>query len=92
MTIARDLTDASNDEYGFMMNALDFYFTYPFLTGDGGYIFAQDDNGNYDPSDIGLNNEGAVAGAETIQSWFEEGLIPQGADLDVINGLFIHGW
>lgn len=89
MTTARDLTDG--DQYGFMMNALDFYFTYPFLTGSGGYIFAQDDEGNYNADDIGLNNEGAVEGAETIQSWFEEGLIPEGTDLDVINGLFMDG-
>lgn len=91
MTIARDLTDDSGSQYGFIMEALNLYFVYPFLTSEGGYIFAQDEEGNYDATDIGLNNEGAVAGAETIQAWFEEGLIPQGADADVINGLFMDG-
>lgn len=89
MEIARDLTDGGN--YGFLMNALDFYFVYPFLTGSGGYAFAQDANGVYDADDIGLNNEGSVAGAETIQAWFEEGLIPQGIDMDIMNGLFMEG-
>ncbi|GEM02205.1 arabinogalactan oligomer / maltooligosaccharide transport system substrate-binding protein [Halolactibacillus halophilus] len=91
MTIARDLTDDSGSQYGFIMEALNLYFVYPFLTSEGGYIFGQNDDGGYDASDIGLNNEGAVAGAETIQSWFDEGLIPQGADADVINGLFMDG-
>ncbi len=89
MEIARDLTEG--DTYGFLMEALNFYFVYPFLTGSGGYTFAQDADGVYDADDIGLNNEGTVAGAKTIQSWFEEGLIPHGIDGDILNGLFIDG-
>lgn len=89
MDIARDLTDG--DQYGFMMNAGDLYFTYPFITADGGYIFAQDDSGVYDPSDIGLNTPEAVSAVETIQSWFDEGLMPPGTDLEVADSLFMDG-
>ncbi|WP_440895017.1 sugar ABC transporter substrate-binding protein [Amphibacillus sp. Q70] len=89
MDIARDLTDG--DTYGFLMNALDFYFVYPFLTGPGGYVFEQDADGIYNPEDIGLNNERAVEGATTIQTWFEEELIPQGIDMDIMTGLFMDG-
>jgi arabinogalactan oligomer/maltooligosaccharide transport system substrate-binding protein len=89
MEIARDLTDG--DTYGFLMEATNFYFTYPFLTAPGGYVFAQDDTGAYDTSDIGLNSAGAVEGAEMIGSWFDEGLIPSGIDGDVMNGLFMDG-
>lgn len=89
MDIARDLTDGDN--YGFLMEALNFYFAYPFLTAPGGYVFAQDADGVYDATDIGLNSPGAVEGAEMIGSWFEEGLIPSGVDMDVVNGLFNEG-
>lgn len=89
MDTARDLTDG--DTYGFLMEATNFYFTYPFLTAEGGYVFAQDDEGTYDSEDIGLNTEGAVAGAETIQTWFEEDLMPTGIDGDIMNGLFAEG-
>ena len=89
MDIARDLT--GDGQYGFLMEALNFYFVYPFLTGPGGYTFAQDANGVYDASDIGLNNEGSVEGAQTIKSWFDEGLMPQGLDGDILNGLFMEG-
>ena len=89
MDIARDLTDG--DTYGFLMEANNFYFSYPFLTAPGGYVFGQDEDGIYDPDDIGLASEGAVEGAEIIQSWFEEDLMPSGIDGDIMNGLFTDG-
>jgi len=89
MDIARDLTDG--DTYGFLMEATNFYFTYPFLAGPGGYVFGQDADGVYDPDDIGLNSAGAVEGAEIIGSWFEEDLMPNGIDGDIMNGLFTDG-
>ncbi|RNA70087.1 sugar ABC transporter substrate-binding protein [Alteribacter keqinensis] len=91
MEIADSLTDASADEYGFLMEATNLYFAYPFLTGAGGYIFNQDADGAYDTEDIGLDNEGAVEGAALIQSWFEDGYMPTGIDGDVMNGLFQDG-
>ncbi|WP_280769316.1 sugar ABC transporter substrate-binding protein [Salipaludibacillus daqingensis] len=89
MDVAHDLTDGST--YGFLMEATNFYFTYPFLTATGGYVFGQDEDGVYDADDIGLNSDGAVEGAEIIQSWFEEDLMPDGIDGDVMNGLFTDG-
>ncbi|MCR6111408.1 extracellular solute-binding protein [Bacillus sp. A301a_S52] len=89
MDIARDLTDGNN--YGFLMEATNFYFTYPFLTSSGGYVFGQEEDGTYDSEDIGLNSPGAVEGAEVIQSWFEEDLMPNGIDADIMNGLFTSG-
>ena len=89
MDIARDLTDGN--QYGFMMNAGDLYFAYPFITADGGYIFAQDDSGAYEPTDIGLNTPEAVQSVEMIQSWFDEGLMPPGTDLEVADSLFMDG-
>ncbi|MFB5661498.1 extracellular solute-binding protein [Alteribacillus sp. HJP-4] len=88
---AEDLTDASNDEYSFLMEAANFYFTYPFMTAEGGYVFNQKENGEYDASDIGLDNKGAIEGASMIQSWYENGYIPQGINADILNGLFEDG-
>ena len=74
--IGHEHTDG--DQFGFLVSAMDFYFTYPFLTGPGGYVFSQDEDGIFDTSDIGLATDGAVEGAEMIQSWYDEGLIPSG--------------
>ncbi|MBU9710855.1 sugar ABC transporter substrate-binding protein [Evansella tamaricis] len=89
MDIAVNLTDG--DTYGFLIDGTNFYFTYPFLTGPGGYIFHQDADGIFDTDDIGLATAGAVEGAGLIQSWFQDGLLPVGMDMDILNGLFMDG-
>ncbi|MDL4842882.1 extracellular solute-binding protein [Aquibacillus rhizosphaerae] len=90
MTIAEEDTNTGEDKFGFLMEAANFYFTYPFYIDRGAYIFANE-NGNYDINDIGLNNEGAVEAGKMIQSWFENGYIPQDLTPDIMNGLFKEG-
>ncbi|WP_079710221.1 sugar ABC transporter substrate-binding protein [Paraliobacillus ryukyuensis] len=83
-------TDPSQDEYGFLMKPNDFYFTYPFFKNFGAYIFGGD-VGEYDISDVGLANEGAIKGGELYQSFFGKGMIPASTTTDVIDGLFTEG-
>ncbi|GCD83830.1 maltose ABC transporter substrate-binding protein [Parageobacillus thermoglucosidasius] len=90
MKIAKEKTTPSKDQYGFLMEAANFYFVYPFFAGYGGYVFRNED-GKMDTSDIGLANDGAVKGAELVQSWFENGYIPKEINQDVMNGLFTKG-
>jgi arabinogalactan oligomer/maltooligosaccharide transport system substrate-binding protein len=89
--IAAELTNASADEYGFLMEATNFYYLYPFLEAHGGYVFEQDAEGVYDSASIGLANEGAIEGASLIQSWFEEGYLPVGINGDIMSGYFRDG-
>lgn len=87
---AQELTDG--DTYGFIFDVRNFYFAYNWLHSFGGYVFARDEDGSLNPSDVGLANEGAVRGAEEIRSLqFEDGLIPAGADTAVAEGLFNEG-
>lgn len=90
MTIAEEMTDPAKDEYGFLMEATNFYYMKSFFGGNGAYIFGEN-NGEYDVMDIGLNNEGAVATGEMIQEWFDKGYIPHDLTQDVMNGLFKEG-
>ena len=55
------------------------YFTFPLLAANGGYAFAKNEQGNYNAADTGVNNEGAVKGAEMLARLVKEGVIPQGA-------------
>ena len=64
-------------KYGFIAVWDDFYFAHGVIAGMGGYVF-KDNDGALDRDDIGLNNEGGVAGAEYIQKWYKEGLFPKG--------------
>ena len=87
---AQELT--SGDTYGFLYSAKDFYFSYNWLRSSGGYVFNRDADGNLVPSDVGLANEGAVAGAQMIKDLqYEYGLIPPGTDTAVAEGLFNEG-
>ncbi|TFD99269.1 sugar ABC transporter substrate-binding protein [Jeotgalibacillus salarius] len=90
MTIAEEQTDAATEQYGFLMEAANFYFSYPFFGANGAYVF-NNEGGTYDVEDIGLNNEGAVAGGELIQSWYSNGYIPVEINPDIMNGLFTDG-
>ncbi|MFA9560215.1 extracellular solute-binding protein [Evansella sp. AB-rgal1] len=89
--LAEELTNTANDEYGFLFEALNFYHVFPWIGGYGGYVFTQDEEGNYNPDDIGLNNEGAVQGLSEVQSLFDRGIIPRSVNEDVLNGLFTDG-
>ncbi len=72
---SKDFT--GNGNYGFLALWDNFYFANAIMAANGGYVFKQTDDG-LDADDIGLNNEGAVKGAQYIQKWYEEGLFPKG--------------
>ncbi|MUK89002.1 extracellular solute-binding protein [Ornithinibacillus sp. L9] len=90
MAVAEDFTDPSQDQYGFLMEAANFYFVYPYFSGFGAYVFQFDGSG-YDINDIGLANEGSKQGGDLVQSWFDNGYIPQDLTPDIMNGLFKEG-
>jgi arabinogalactan oligomer/maltooligosaccharide transport system substrate-binding protein len=76
---------------GFLCNLGDFYNSAGFIWAGGGYMYG---NNNTDPSEIGLNNEGAVEGATRVKELF--GLMPKGMGdrttaNDLMLGLFTEG-
>jgi arabinogalactan oligomer / maltooligosaccharide transport system substrate-binding protein len=86
---AKELTTA--DQFGFLFDINNFYFAYNWLHSGGGYVFGRDDSG-LNAGDIGLNNEGAIKGAEMLKALRQsEALIPAGMNYDVANGQFIDG-
>jgi maltose/maltodextrin transport system substrate-binding protein len=55
------------------------YFTWPLLAAGGGYPFKLKADGNFDPTDTGVNNAGALKGAETLAKLIKDGVMPKGA-------------
>lgn len=51
----------------------DAYHMQPLLTSMGGYVFGQTPEGDYDPSDLGLDSEGSIAAAQKIYDLGEAG-------------------
>lgn len=90
---SKKVTDGN--QFGFLALFDQIYYAQSVMGGYGGYIFSSDENGSYDTSDIGLNNAGAVEGAEYIQKFYEEGLFPAGIigeqGINVLESLFTEG-
>ena len=55
------------------------YFTMPMLAANGGYAFKMNADGTYDQKDTGVNNDGALKGAELLTKMVKEGVMPKGA-------------
>ena len=71
--LAKDSKYAFAGEEGkttaFLADWTNFYYAYGLLAGNGAYVFG--DNGK-NPKDIGLANEGAIAGINYAKSWYEK--------------------
>lgn len=89
LAFGRSFTDPAAKQYGLAWDVAQIYQAHAFIAGYGGYIFGA---GGTDPTDIGLNNAGAVQGMEFVRSLKQ--LFPLNtADINnnVISGLFQEG-
>ena len=68
----------------------DFYHNVWFITAPGGYVFAYDPETGYDTSDIGLDSEGAIEGAQVIESLTADGVMAA-TNYDTAKNLFLEG-
>lgn len=88
---AKKLTDVSNDRYGFLYGIdNNFYNNYPYIGSQGGYVFKNVDN-SYDITDLGLDNEGAMTGANFIMKLVDEGIVPVYTNNGTIESKFNEG-
>lgn len=62
----------------------DTYFTMPLLAANGGFAFEKA-GGSYDGTTTGVNNEGAVKGAELLKRFIDEGVMPPGVDYGIVD-------
>jgi maltose/maltodextrin transport system substrate-binding protein len=67
------------------------FFSWPLLAGPGGYVFGRNAAGELDPQQIGVNNAGAVAGAQMLQRLIQDGHMPRGARYSEMEGAFARG-
>lgn len=67
------------------------YSHFPILTSWGGYLFGQKEDGSYDTSDVGLDNEGALESARWLDRMIKEGIMPPNMTFDAARTLFAEG-
>ncbi|PKG23752.1 extracellular solute-binding protein [Niallia nealsonii] len=87
--------NTKDGKYGLLALWDQIYYAQGVLSGYGGYVFGKDSGGKYNPSDIGLNNKGAIEGAEYISKFYKDELFPSGIigeqGINVLDSLFTEG-
>jgi arabinogalactan oligomer/maltooligosaccharide transport system substrate-binding protein len=86
-----ELRDAGLAEYSILIQENDTYHMSPVFTAFGGYIFGFNEDGSYNPADIGFASEGMLAFGEWIGSMVETGCLIPGVDNDVATEYFNSG-
>ena len=90
-----DRTSSGKDQYGLIATFDQLYYAYEIINGYGGYIFNTDEKGNFDATDIGLANEGAIEGADIIKKFYDEKVFPSGIigeqGTNTLDSLFTEG-
>lgn len=91
LQIARELTDPTVPQYGFIVEYPFPYNCFGILSALGGYVFGENPDGSLNLCDIGLDNVGAILGAELIDWLIEEGLMPAEVPWETMTGLLSEG-
>lgn len=77
--IALDKKLAASGKKAILWDYNNTYFTWPLLAAGGGYPFKLKADGNFDPADTGVNNAGALKGAELLSKLVKDGVMTKGA-------------
>ncbi|MEW6401941.1 MAG: extracellular solute-binding protein [Chloroflexota bacterium] len=91
LEIGRTLKAEGKVEYALAIPTGPLYNALPIQTAFGGYVFGVDENGAWNPSDVGLDSEGEIAAATWIRGAVEEGLMPNTFDYETAHSLFETG-
>ena len=76
---ALDKKLAKDGKHAILWDYNNTYFTFPLLAANGGYPFGRAPDGSYKATDVGVNNKGAVQGAELLAKLIESGAMPKSA-------------
>ena len=88
---AMELKNAGTVDVPLAWQQPDVYHDYWVVTGTGGYVFGQNDDGSYNPDDVGIDSEGALAAAEIFGQLAADGAISQDVTYDVMIDSFSSG-
>jgi maltose/maltodextrin transport system substrate-binding protein len=77
--VALDKKLAASGKKAILWDYNNTYFTWPLLAAGGGYPFKLRADGNFDPADTGVNNAGALKGAELLNKLVKDGVMTKGA-------------
>lgn len=89
--IAAQLEADGKVKQGYILQQGDPYHFFPIMTAFGGYVFGLDEEGNYDPTDVGIDSPGSIAAAEWLDMMVKEGHLQPDIDWDTMHTMFESG-
>lgn len=89
--IAAQLEAEGKVKQGYVLQPGDAYHFYPIMTAFGGYVFGRDENGSYNPEDLGIDSEGTIAAAKWLDQMVKEGHLSPDVDWDTMHAMFENG-
>jgi maltose/maltodextrin transport system substrate-binding protein/arabinogalactan oligomer/maltooligosaccharide transport system substrate-binding protein len=90
-TVAKQLQDEGKVDQGYVLQQGDPYHAYPFWTGHDSFVFAQNPDGTYDPTQVGLDNEGGKAAIKEIDQMVKDGLLRKDITGQISDSMFVEG-
>jgi arabinogalactan oligomer/maltooligosaccharide transport system substrate-binding protein len=69
----------------------DAYHWYPLYSADGGYAFAQNPDGSFNPDDMGIGKEGSIAASERLAQLAKDGVVQATVTYDIARETFASG-
>jgi len=88
--LSRELIDAGEVQFGIVLAGTS-YDAYPWMTSQGGYVFGLDENGDYNPEDVGVGSEGMIKFGEMALQWKEDGILSDNLDNTTAKSMFLNG-
>jgi arabinogalactan oligomer / maltooligosaccharide transport system substrate-binding protein len=76
---------------GWQQDPADVYHNYWVVTGAGGYVFGQNEDGSYDADDVGIDSEGGLRAAELFGEMEASGFINSDVSYEVMIDSFANG-
>jgi len=89
--IALDKQLAKSGKHAILWDYNKSFFSWALLAGAGGTIFGRDAHGEYDAAQVGVNNAGALAGAQMLGRLIKDGHMPKGARYSEMESAFAKG-
>lgn len=91
LEIGQQLQNEGLVQYAIAIGGDPGYNSFPMQTAFGGYVFGKDENGAWNPDDIGLDGEGEIAAVQWMVDAVNAGLMPETTDYETAHALFESG-
>lgn len=90
LSLSEELNSPNDNRFAFLYDINNFFFSFPFFSTQGGYIFGSK-NDFINVKDVGLANEGALEGMRFLKGLVDSKLVPPSTDRSIAFNKMVNG-